>query len=53
VRLAAETMPELERQVEEFESSVTEWKFIEEEGEEEQFDAEGWNLRFWKESCEK
>lgn len=35
--------------VESFESSIHEWKFKEDEGSEgEEFDGEGWNLKFWR-----
>jgi hypothetical protein len=43
-----EQRPEVETRVEGFEETIREWRFVEEEGGEEKFDAEGWDLRFWR-----
>ena len=48
IRLSDKTDPDLLEFVESFESSMQNWKFREEEGSEgEEFDGEGWNLKFW------
>jgi hypothetical protein len=41
------------KKVENFESSIHEWKFIEnEDSEGELFDGEGWNMKFWRDRLE-
>ena len=49
ITLSAKIDPDLIKFVESFESSIHDWKFREEEGSEgEEFDGEGWNLKFWR-----
>src|SRR5437667_5797892 len=49
IRLSDKTDSDLLKYVESFESSIHDWKVREEEGSEgEEFDGEGWNLKFWR-----
>ena len=50
IRLSSKINPEILKLVESFESQLDNWKFTEEVGSEgEEFDGEGWNLKFWRE----